>query len=404
MCSGIFDDVDTEVDAASDEKSTTSKFRLDIQGLRALAVTLVILCHASVPHFAGGYVGVDVFFVISGFVITGLLTRSPTRGIVSNLTIFYARRIRRILPASTLVLIATVAASYYWLGSYAGQRLVPDVRWASLFAVNFHFIAVGTDYFTKNQPPSLVLQYWSLALEEQFYIFFPALLFGIIGFTAGRRHRMYLLSALGAVVIVSAWWSVVETPHNPVDAYFSPFTRFWELGLGGLIALLPPTWQLRNRAASAAIGWFGLGAVIVAAVLLNAQSAYPGWLAWWPCAGAAAILWVGRENTPFGPTMALSLRPFIYVGAISYSLYLWHFAWLNIPLQYATTAMSPTSRILQIAGASICAVISYHFIENPFRRSRWITEHKWSAFALGIILIASIWVVTAAYLSFNQVV
>ena len=404
MPPGIIDDPDALLaNGVSVESTAKPRFRLDIQGLRALAVTLVILCHASVPHFAGGYVGVDVFFVISGFVITGLLMRSETKGIGSNLATFYARRIRRILPASTLVLIATVVATYYWLGSYTGRGLVTDVRWASLFAVNFHFIEVGTSYFTKNQPPSMVLQYWSLAVEEQFYFVFPLLLFGVVAIAAARRHSAILWGALAVIVAGSAWWSVVQTAHSPVNAYFSPFTRFWELGLGGLIALLPATWQLTNKAAAALLGWLGMAAIITSALLLTAQSAYPGWLAWWPCAGAALVLWVGRVETPFVPSVVLGVRPLVYIGAISYSLYLWHFAWLNIPLQYATSPMSATSRVLQIAGATVCAVISYHLVENPFRRSAWLGKRRWAAFVLAAAMIASVWIVTAAYLQFAKV-
>jgi peptidoglycan/LPS O-acetylase OafA/YrhL len=398
MPPGAVDD-DALKDHAATDAESRPKFRLDIQGLRALAVTLVILCHASIPGFAGGYIGVDVFFVISGYVITGLLLRSPGRHVGSNLATFYARRIRRILPASTLVLIATVVATYYWLGAYTGRTLIPDVRWASLFAVNFHFIAVGTSYFAKGQPPSLVLQYWSLAVEEQFYFVFPLLLFGIVALAAVRRHRSILMIGLGAMVAASTWWSIVDTANNPVNAYFSPFTRFWELGLGGLIALLPAAWQLSNKLVAAAIGWLGMAAIITSALYLTSQSAYPGWLAWWPCAGAAALLWVGRGETPFGPSAVLSIRPIVYIGAISYSLYLWHFAWINIPLQYATTPMAWTSKVLQILGATICAVISYHFVENPFRHSAWLGQRRWAAFVLGAGLIVTVWIVTAAYLS-----
>jgi peptidoglycan/LPS O-acetylase OafA/YrhL len=375
-------------------------FRLDIQGLRAVAVVLVILSHAGARHLAGGYVGVDVFYVISGFVITGLLLRSRQGSVGSNLITFYARRFRRILPASTLVLIATVIATYYWLGSYVGRGLITDVRWASLFAVNFHFIDVGTSYFTQSQPPSLILQYWSLAVEEQFYFVLPLLLFSIVAVAAVRRHQTLMLASLGSIVVASSIWCVIQTSHAPVNAYFSPFTRFWELGLGGLVAVLPASWQPTKRGVSGILGWVGLASIAASAVLFTDATAYPGWLAWWPCGGAALLLWVGRSSSPGGPASILSSKPLVYVGAISYSLYLWHFAWINIPLQYATSPMAWTSKVLQILGATVCAVITYHLVENPLRRSTWMDGRRWTAYALGIGLIAVVWAVTAGYLQF----
>ncbi|NBV26106.1 MAG: acyltransferase, partial [Actinobacteria bacterium] len=185
-------------------------FRRDIQGLRALAVILVILAHAKVANFAGGYIGVDIFFVISGFVITGLLLRQSGQNVVRQLGTFYARRIRRIMPAATLVIIGTLVAAFYWIGPFSAQPLLADARWASGFWANFHFITVGTDYFSQGLPPSLILHYWSLAVEEQFYFVFPLVLFVTAALFGLRRHRVILSVFLGILVAASAIWSAYE--------------------------------------------------------------------------------------------------------------------------------------------------------------------------------------------------
>ena len=372
------------------------RFRSDIQGLRAIAVILVVLAHAGVPHFAGGYIGVDVFFVISGFVITGLLVRQRDVPLHKNLAAFYARRIRRIVPAATVVLVATIIATYAWLGSTTGRPLLTDVRWASLFAVNWHFIQTNSSYFIPGVLPSLVTHYWSLAIEEQFYIVFPLIVFSLgIVFVARRR------AALGIVLVIaiagSSWWSVHLTTINPTQAYYSPFTRFWELALGGLIALAPPTWAKKTQLFNALLGALALGVIIVAAYRLTDTSVYPGALAWWPCGATAVLLFTGLTPIPGGPTSWLSWRPAQYVGNVSYGFYLWHYAWLMIPLQYATTPMAPLSRTLQVLGAFACAVLSYHFLENPIRHSKWLDERPYAAGLLLLLCLAITWGATWAY-------
>ena len=372
------------------------RFRSDVQGLRAIAVILVVLSHASVPHFAGGYVGVDVFFVISGFVITGLLVRQRDVALHRNLASFYARRIRRIVPAATVVLVATIVATYAWLGPTTGVPLLTDVRWASLFAVNWHFIQTNSSYFIPGVLPSLVTHYWSLAIEEQFYIVFPLIVF-TIGILFVARRRVALGCVLMIAILSSSWWSVHLTTINPTQAYYSPFTRFWELALGGLIAFVPPAWAKKTQLFNALFGTLALGVIIFVAYRLTITSLYPGWLAWWPCGATAVLLYTGLTPIPGGPTSWLSWRPAQYVGNVSYGFYLWHYAWLMIPLQYATTPMAPLSRVLQVLGAFACAVLSYHFLENPIRHSKWLDERPYVAFLLLVLCLAVTWSVTWAY-------
>jgi peptidoglycan/LPS O-acetylase OafA/YrhL len=383
----------------STQESEAQYFRRDIQGLRALAVILVILAHAKVAHFAGGYIGVDVFFVISGFVITGLLLRQSGQNVLQNLGRFYARRIRRIMPAATLVIIGTLIAAFHWIGPFSSQPLLEDVRWASLFSANFHFIAVGSDYFSQGLPPSLILHFWSLAVEEQFYFAFPLVLFVSATLFGLRRHRIILSVFLAVLVAASAIWSAYETTRNPVAAYYHPFTRFWELGFGALLATLPATLKIKNPRVVQVGQWISIIMIIATALQLTDTSHVPGVLTWWAVAPAGFLLWTGGSTSLNLPSGWLSKQPLRYIGDISYSLYLFHFAWLNIPVQYVllkygqSTNLSVFSRIEQIIGALICAALSYHFFENPIRRSKVLDRRPWLTGLLGVGLIGLVWLV-----------
>jgi peptidoglycan/LPS O-acetylase OafA/YrhL len=368
-----------------------STFRPDIQGLRALAVVLVILVHAAVPGLEGGYVGVDIFFVISGFVITGLLLRQPPRNIRRNLGYFYARRIRRIVPAATLVLVATVFAAYFLLGVNFDSQLLVDVRWAALFGANFRLIATGSSYFVPGVAPSLVTHFWSLAVEEQFYLAYPLVVFSLVALTVRRHRHSVLVGFLVVAIAASAWWSYHLTSVNAVAAYYSPFTRFWELALGGLVAVIPVAWAQRTPRSNSAVAVLAVLALGAAVWHLNASSVFPGVLAWWPCGACAILLWTGQASIKGAPASWLSWRPLRYIGDISYSLYLWHYPWLMLPLQRVHPISSPLARIIEVAGTTACAVLSYHFVENPIRHSRRLSRDGWASALLLLICIALSW-------------
>ena len=356
--------------AVTGDRSAHQTFRPDIQGLRAIAVILVILAHASVPGFEGGYIGVDVFFVISGFVITSLLRRQPPRHVRGNLAYFYARRIRRIVPAATLTLVSTIVAAYFLLGTNFVPQLLGDVRWASLFSANFRLINTGSNYFIPGVAPSLVTHFWSLAVEEQFYLFFPLVVFSLTWLTPIRNRATSLGLFLVAAIAASAWYSWYLTPIKPTVAYYSPFTRFWEIALGALVALLPGAWARRTPRVNAALSVVALVGLGIAVWRLNVTSVYPGVLAWWPCGTTAILLWTGQASAPGAAASWLSFRPLRYIGDISYSLYLWHYVWLMLPLQMVHPPTSPWARVIEVAGAFACAVLSYHVLENPIRHSK----------------------------------
>ena len=301
--------------ASGDESGTAPEdrpFRPDVEGLRAVAVLLVVLFHAGWSMLSGGYIGVDVFFVISGFVITGVLLRERAASGRTSILTFYGRRCRRIIPAAALVIVVSALLAYVVVDSVTGRRTATDGRWASIFLANFHFASTGTDYFAVQQPPSPLLNFWSLSVEEQFYVVYPTLFLLIAGIGSRFALRVRLTWALGAVIVASFVFSILDTNAHATSAYFSPLTRAWELALGALVAVATP-WLLQVPARVAAgATWLGLGAILAAAVSFNGTTAYPGSLVAIPVVGAALIIAGGvqaprlgcRVHTPAAPLCA----------------------------------------------------------------------------------------------------
>jgi len=318
-------------------------FRPDVQGLRAVAVLLVVLFHAHVPGISGGYVGVDVFFVISGFVITGVLLRERTAKGSTSIASFYARRARRIIPAATLVIIVAVIASYVLLGPISGNATSGDARWASVFLVNVHFAESGTNYLASLSPPSVLQNYWSLAVEEQFYLVYPAIVLVVAALSTRLSFRRRLGVVLCAAVIASLIYSIVQTHSHPAAAYFSVLPRVWELAIGGLVAVC--TVELRRLSApiAAAMSWLGLGLILLAGFAFTASTVYPGWAVIIPAGGAALLIAGGAAVPAYGVETILRLRPIQWIGVISYSLYLWHWPILTIAAERRGTTSLPVA-------------------------------------------------------------
>jgi len=245
--------------------------RDDIQGVRAVAVLLVAFGHAGVPFLAGGYIGVDVFFVLSGFLITGiLLAEFVDRGRIS-LPGFYLRRARRILPAAALTLVVTDIAAHHLLNVVRAREAVGDSIWSALFAANVHFARQGTDYFAQGQPPSPFLHFWSLAVEEQFYLVWPSVLAVLLALRF--RRLLILVVAVGAASLV---WSIHVTAASPATAYYSTFARAWELALGASLAVAAPRLRRLPSRAALALGWGGLLAIGCAAFAYSESTPFPG--------------------------------------------------------------------------------------------------------------------------------
>ncbi len=281
-------------------------FRRDIQGIRAVAVLLVIGDHADIRGFEGGFIGVDMFFVVSGYVITQLVLREARKGIGTGLADFYSRRVRRIVPAATVTLVGTVLVAWAVLGPAINPNLPGDVRWASLFSANFRLIDTGSNYFVPGIYPSLITQFWSLGVEEQFYLCFPLVVFLIARFAPPTRGRAVLAITIALAIALSAWWSVHISASDPTTAYYSPFTRFWELGLGCLLATVTARRHLRARIIELLAVAAAVALIVASLIEFNPTSVYPGANAWLPCAAAALLIWAGTGGRRNPVTWVLS--------------------------------------------------------------------------------------------------
>jgi peptidoglycan/LPS O-acetylase OafA/YrhL len=370
----------------SDASSQGRHFRPDIQGLRALAVLLVIVAHSGFGTVSGGFVGVDVFFVISGFLITSLLMReAATSGRISLLG-FYARRARRILPAAAVVAVATVVASIALLPLVRAVEVIKDSIWAAAFAANIRFASVGTDYFAKGEPASPLQHYWSLAVEEQFYLVWPLLLVGAIAFAGARGGglgRRTPLLLIGGLSLASFAWSVYATYESPTTAYFSTLTRAWELGVGAALAVVMSRGQLRApRWLVDVLGVLGLGAVLLACVWYTPATPFPGYQALLPVLGTTALLYVGGDRRPGAVSRLLSVPPARVIGDWSYSLYLWHWPILRLAEDRFGVGRLPLGKLV-VALALIfgLSALTYRFVEEPFRRGRF-----WARPRVGVAL------------------
>jgi peptidoglycan/LPS O-acetylase OafA/YrhL len=347
--------------------------RLDIQGIRALAVLLVLVNHLSPRALPGGYTGVDVFFVVSGFLITSLLVREAEGSGRVSLGRFYARRARRILPAASVVLAATAVGSLLVLPLLRAREVLVDVVWASFFAANVRQAEVGTDYFAQGQPVSPLRHYWSLAVEEQFYLIWPLLLLGCLVWLHRRPAgstwtvRRTAGPVLLAVVLVSLAWSLWTTHESPVTAYYSTPARIWELGAGALCALLPVRLRVPGR------GWLagaGLAAVIASAFLLSGRTPSPGIVVALPVLGTTALILAGRDGTT-AVGRALAVRPLTVVGDWSYSIYLWH--WPLIVLGRSLAGQRLGGITIDVAAVVLTFALSwatFRWVETPFREGR----------------------------------
>ena len=366
---------------ASGEEAGTApsdrRFRPDVEGLRAVAILLVVLYHAHVPGLTGGYIGVDVFFVISGFVITGLLLRERSGTGRTSILDFYARRCRRILPAATLVILATVAATYVVLGVTTGNSTADDGRWAAAFLANFHFESVSTNYLAAGRPPSPLQNYWSLSVEEQFYLVYPTLFLVVASAKRLFTMRVRLLAALSVVIVASYWLSISQTTSNPSLAYFSPLTRAWELALGALVVITTSWLRRLPQPVAVLLTWTGLGAIVYSAFAFNAHTAYPGSLVAIPVVGAAMIIGGGAAVPKAGTESLLGTTPFQWTGRRSYSLYLLHWPILIIAAErVGSTSLPVGESLLLVLVAVALSATSYSLVENPIRHLRLTSKRS----------------------------
>ena len=288
------------------------QFRPDLEGLRAVAVLLVLLYHARIVGFSGGYVGVDVFFVLSGFFITGAIDRELRRTGRVNVTAFYARRARRLLPAAAIVLLATLAGSILILPSFTIRGVSIDIASAGLYVSNLRFGIEANDYFKATVFPSPVLHFWSLSLEEQFYLFWPAALLVARRLPLGPTERRRIVVAIAVMGLVSLVAGIWLTGVNQPWAFFLLPTRAWELAIGGLIAVgFSEVRRLPRRAASLATP-IGVGLILVANFAFDDSTPFPGTAALVPVLGSALVIIGGLRDGTSVTARGLSVAPMRY--------------------------------------------------------------------------------------------
>jgi peptidoglycan/LPS O-acetylase OafA/YrhL len=350
-------------------------FRPDVQGLRALAVSMVLIYHLYPSLVPGGYVGVDVFFVISGFLITGHLWRGYQRDGRVRLLDFWGRRARRLVPAAALVLAVTWFASRLMLPSSELADTAGQIRASALYYQNWQLAHEAVNYLTANSAATPVQHFWSLSVEEQFYLVWP-LLFAVAAL-AGRRHRRVVLAGLMVTLTAASLaYSVYETRVDPAAAYFVTTTRMWELGAGGLLAMLP---ERVNRVLSRQgwLGWAGLAGVLWSAFALRGTSAFPGALALLPVGGAVMLIAGGSDLGRHGPVRLMSARPMVFLGGISYSLYLWHWPMINLLTTYTGKSPGVLTGPALIVASLAAAWWTKTYVEDPIRRWPKLTGHGW---------------------------
>lgn len=346
--------------------------RDDIQGLRAVAVLLVVAYHGHLP-VSGGFIGVDVFFVISGFVITAMLIRQFNAGGRFSFADFYTRRMRRLLPALAVLTTATMALSAILLSPLGPQQATAGTAFAaSIFIANVQLgLFGGGGYFDLAAETNAMLHTWSLSVEEQFYFLFPAFLY--LGWRAAKRWgAVWCIAAATVASFAYSWYS---TYHHAIgiSAFYSPAARVWEFGVGSLIALAVPQLQRVGDRLALVIGAAGIGLIAVGALTISDQTAWPGFASLLPVAGTGLVIIAGTVPNR-GVSAMLSVRPITTIGDLSYSWYLWHWP----PIVFAA-ALWPGNTWL-VGGVAVASLIpawlSYHFIENPIRSNSHIVGRR----------------------------
>ncbi len=358
-------------------------FRPDVEGLRGVAILTVVAYHCGLPWISGGFVGVDVFFVLSGYLITRLLVAEIERSGRLDVTQFYARRFRRLLPASALTLIVTLAIASVLFAPGELEFAARAGRASAVYLGNVFFAINAADYFAPKVDGNPLLHMWSLAVEEQFYLFWPLLITAALVWFRSRRALVAVMAALTALSLAACIW---VTAQNGTAAFYLLPTRAWEFGAGGLCSLAFWLTPLPRRI-SILTGWIGLALLGVSLLLITSDAAFPGWLAVVPVVATCGMLLAGATTPKEGVSTLLSTRQLVWLGALSYSWYLWHWPFL-VFAQVLFPHLTTIDKVAAALMALVCALGSYHFVENPLRHSSVFVSRPALSIAGGLALTA----------------
>lgn len=380
-----------DAQAAGSGSTARGSFRADIQGLRAVAVGMVVIYHLYPSRLPGGFAGVDVFFVISGFLITGHMWRGFQGTGSVRLLDFWGRRARRLLPAAALVLAVTWVASRFVLPVTRLADTAEQVRASALYVQNWQLAHDAVNYLTAQDPASPVQNFWSLSVEEQFYLVWPLLFLaaGLAVRRRGRGGRVVVAGLTSALVAGSLAYSVYDTRVNPQAAYFVTTTRMWELGAGGLLALLPER-RSQSLARRGWLGWAGLALVVASPFALRGTTAFPGALALLPVVGAVLLIAGGSARGVHGPARLMSVRPLVFLGGISYSLYLWHWPVIDLWSAWRGKEPGPLSGPALVAVSLLLAWLTKVLVEDRIRLSPLLTGHGWRSVSTALAVVVPV--------------
>jgi peptidoglycan/LPS O-acetylase OafA/YrhL len=363
-------------------KSPSSTFRPDIEGLRGIAVLIVVAFHCGIPGFSAGFVGVDVFFVLSGYLITGLLVSEIEKTSRLNLVQFYARRVRRLLPASALTLLVTLLVGAIIMAPNELTFAARAARATAIYMSNIFFATNAADYFAPAVKLNPMLHTWSLAVEEQFYLFWPLLI--ILGMQFWRSKKA-LVAILAALTLLSLATSIWFTAKGGTFAFYELPARAWEFGIGGLAVLLPRFSLKLPFGAWLAFGWLGVLAVLGSGFFIAGDTNFPGWIALIPVLGTTIALIAGAELPHRGVGVVLDSAPLQKLGTLSYSWYLWHWPFLVFAFALFPN-ISVAGKIVAAAASLAVAAVTHHIVENPIRFHPYLIKRP----ALSLYLAAAV--------------
>lgn len=375
----------TQKDSA-EQASPRTKLRLDIQALRAVAVAGVVLYHLWPHRLHGGFVGVDVFFVISGFLITKHLVSRPPRSF-TDIANFWARRIKRLLPASLLVLTVTAVATYFLGAASAWQNTGKQIVSSALYVQNWVLASDSVDYLASENAPTAVQHFWSLSVEEQFYFVWPAVIGLLVTLGIRTRFRRFhvLLVGIGGITLLSLAVSIWLSIHDPASAYFVTPTRIWELAAGGLVAILFTKSAPNTGAVSAALSWTGCIGIVSSFILISGDMAFPGYVALLPVVSTCLVI-AAHSESRLSPYRLMRLRPAQFIGNTSYSIYLWHWPLLVI-LPVVFGRLRWWHKLELIAAVLVLSALSMKWVEDRFKRSTFFSTSPRTVIT-GLVLMA----------------